>query len=82
MHILMLVGLGVAMLAVMHFGPRAAGLAFNGAWYFIWLWLVISIANGIYGHLRVGIPLINEIAAFLPIFGIPAALAWWLMYRG
>ena len=82
MHILMFVVIGVALLAVMHYGPRFAGMNFDGAWYFIWVWLVISIINGFYGHIRAGIPVINEIGAFIPIFGIPAALAWFLMRRG
>jgi hypothetical protein len=33
------------------------------------------------GVTQAGIPLINEIAAFIPIFGIPAAAAWFLAYR-
>ncbi len=82
MHILMFVVTGAALLAIMHYGPRFAGVSFNGALYFVWLWLVISIANGLYGHFRVGIPALNEIGAFLPIFGIPAALAWFLKRRG
>ena len=82
MHILMFVAIGVAVLAVMHYGPRFAGLTFDGSWYFIWIWLVVSILNGLYGHVRVGIPVLNEIGAFIPIFGIPAALAWYLMRRG
>jgi hypothetical protein len=82
MHILMFVAIGVALLAVMHFGPRLAGMSFGGAWYFIWVWLAVSIANGLYGHFRVGIPALNELGAFIPIFGIPAALAWFLMRRG
>lgn len=40
MHILMFVAIGVALLAVMHYGPRFAGLTFDGSWYFIWIWLV------------------------------------------
>ena len=47
----------------------------------IWVWLVVSVLNGLYGHIRVGIPVVNEIGAFIPIFGIPAALAWYLAYR-
>jgi hypothetical protein len=82
MHILMLVVIGLALLAVMHYGPRLAGIAFAGAWYFIWVWLAISIINGFYGHIRAGIPIINEIGAFIPIFGVPAALAFFLMRRG
>ena len=40
-----------------------------------------SILNGAVGVFRAGIPLINEIGAFIPIFGIPAAIAWYLAYR-
>jgi hypothetical protein len=82
MHILMFVAIGVVLLAVMHFGPRVAGLTVAGAGYFIWVWLAVSVLNGLYGHLRVGIPVLNEIGAFIPIFGIPAALAWLLLRRG
>lgn len=82
MHILMLVVIGIVLLALMHYGPRLAGVSFDGAWYFIWIWFVISILNGLYGHVRAGIPLLNEIGALIPIFGIPAALAWYLMRRG
>ena len=82
MHIVMFVVIGLALLAVMHYGPRFAGIRFDGAWYFIWIWLVIAIVNGLYGHFRAGIPFVNEIGAFIPIFGIPAAIAWYLMRRG
>jgi hypothetical protein len=82
MHILTFVVIGAALLAAMHYGPRLAGIGFDGAWYFIWLWLVVSVLNGLYGHIRVGIPVLNEVGAFIPIFGIPAALAFFLMRRG
>ena len=79
MHILMFVVIGVALLAVMHYGPRLAGLEFTGTLAFIWVWLVISVLNGLYGHFRAGIPVLNEIGAFIPIFGILAVLAFILM---
>jgi hypothetical protein len=31
--------------------------------------------------LQAGIPLLNEIGAFIPIFGVPAAVAWYLSRR-
>ena len=40
------------------------------------VWLIAAIYNGYNGWANHGIPLVNEIAAFLPIFGIPAAAAW------
>ena len=81
MHILMFVVIGVALLAVMHYGPRFADLQFDGAWTFIWIWVVVSVVNGVYGHMHAGIPVLNEIGAFIPIFGIPGALAWYLRRR-
>jgi hypothetical protein len=82
MHILMVVVAGLVGLAVFYFGatlmgrPRASGAA-----VFIWAWLIAAILNGAVGVFRAGIPPINEIGAFIPIFGIPAAIAWYLAYR-
>jgi hypothetical protein len=45
------------------------------------VWLVASMLNGAVGLFGANIPLINEIAAFIPIFGIPAAAAWYLSQR-
>lgn len=82
MHILMVVIGGLVGLVAFYFGYRMFGRsgAAGGA-LFIWVWLVASILNGAVGVLRAGIPLVNEIGAFIPIFGIPAALAWYLAYR-
>jgi hypothetical protein len=57
------------------------GHALDGARPFIWVWLVASIANGVNGVLQAGIPVLNEIGAFIPIFGVPAAVAWYLSRR-
>lgn len=82
MHILMVTVGGLAALVVFYFGatlmghPRATGAA-----VFIPVWAVAAILNGAVGVFRAGIPLINEIGAFIPIFGIPAAIAWFLAYR-
>jgi hypothetical protein len=45
------------------------------------VWLAASILNAAVGVTQAGIPLINEIGAFVPIFGIPAAAAWYLAFR-
>jgi hypothetical protein len=82
MHIVMVVGAGLVALAVFYFGATLLGWARpQGAALFIWVWLVAAILNGAAGVFRAGIPLINEIGAFIPIFGIPAAIAWYLAYR-
>lgn len=82
MHILMLVAGGLVVLAAFYFGAGLFGrTAAAGAAIFVWVWLAASILNGAVGVLRAGIPIINEIGAFIPIFGIPAAIAWYLAYR-
>ncbi|NWG23334.1 MAG: hypothetical protein HXY30_02775, partial [Pseudorhodoplanes sp.] len=40
-----------------------------------------SVANGVVGVVQAGIPILGEIGAFIPIFGIPAALAWLYLRR-
>ncbi len=81
MHILMVTAIGLLLLGafvlVGHMRSRTTGIA-DGAYYFVWFWLAASIVNGIFGVVRAGIPVINEIGAFIPIFGIPAAIAWYL----
>jgi hypothetical protein len=82
MHILIVIIGGLVALAAFHFGYRFAGLnPAAGAALFIWVWLAASALNGAVGVLQAGIPVINEIGAFIPIFGIPAAVAWYLAYR-
>jgi hypothetical protein len=82
MHILIVVIGGLAALAMFYFGSGAFGRSgAAGAVLFIWVWLVASVLNGAVGVLRVGIPVVNEIGAFVLIFGIPAAVAWYLAYR-
>ena len=80
-HVVMVVALGLVALGV--FMALAAfvkrmGLHIDGAWTFIWVWLAASLVNGVVGVMYANIPVANEIAAFIPIFGIPAAAAWFV----
>jgi hypothetical protein len=83
-HVLILIVIGHVVLAAF---VVVAGLinrngnAVDGARQFIWVWLVAALANGAVGVLQAGIPLVNELAAFIPIFGVPAAAAWYLSRR-
>jgi MFS superfamily sulfate permease-like transporter len=82
MHIVMVVVFGLIALAIFYFGARLfqrSGQA--GAAVFIWVWLAAALVNGAVGVLQAGIPLLNEIGAFIPIFGVPAAVAWYLSRR-
>jgi hypothetical protein len=45
------------------------------------VWLAASVLNGFVGVYKASIPVINEAGAFILIFGIPAAAAWYLAYR-
>jgi hypothetical protein len=83
MHILMLIGIGLVVLAAFILVARSLnrGRAVDGALPFIWVWLIASIANGAIGVSLAGIPLLNEVGAFIPIFGVPAAVAWYFARR-
>jgi hypothetical protein len=82
MHVLMFVVIGLVALAALYFGAALFGRSGQtGAYVFIWAWLAASLINGAVGVLRAGIPLLNEIGAFIPIFGIPAGVAWYLAYK-
>ena len=82
MHILIVIIGGLSALAMFYLGYRLAGHSpAAGAALFIWVWLAASILNGFVGVFTAGIPVINEIGAFILIFGLPAAAAWYLAYR-
>jgi len=79
MHMLIAIVAGLVALALFYFAARLFGRSgAQGAFVFIWVWLAASLLNGAVGVLRAGIPLINEVGAFILIFGIPAAAAWFL----
>jgi hypothetical protein len=83
-HILVLVVIGHFVLALFVLFARLltkSGHAVDGARPFIWVWLLASIANGGVGVVQAGIPLLNEAVAFVPIFGVPASVAWYLSRR-
>jgi hypothetical protein len=77
MHVLMVIGAGLVVLAAFYFGARLFGkTAAAGALAF-----VVALINGVFGVVRAGIPILNEAGAFIPIFGLPAAIAWYLAYK-
>lgn len=82
MHILKVTLTGIAVLVafylVSRFALRNPGLSVHLANIFIGGWLIYAVWNFYNGAVNHGIPVINEIAAFVPMFGIPAGLAWYL----
>ncbi len=72
-----LVALGVFVLAAT---PMKKGIA-AGARTFILPWLAASLVNLYIGVTRAGVPLSTEIPVLVAVFGVPAALAWYLARR-
>ncbi len=86
MHILTLVLIGLGVLAFfivtgVLLNRRRPGYPVDATRLFIWVWLPAAFVNSAVGYLQVGIPLLNEIGAFMVIFGIPAATALYLSRR-
>lgn len=80
MTIIGLLLLGLFVLAA-HLWNRSRDRHADGARLFIWVWLIVAIANLLVGVLVAGIPLLTEILVLLVVFGVPAAAAWFLSQR-
>ena len=50
----------------------------DGAHLFIWVWLVVSIANFCVGVFIAGYSVLTELGVHLVVFGVPAGVAWFL----
>jgi len=86
MHIALWTGYGLILLVIlivigMIFGPERGASRANVAGLFTGVWLIAALYNGYNGLAQHGIPFVNEVAAFVPIFGIPAAIAWFWWKR-
>jgi apolipoprotein N-acyltransferase len=82
MYILMLVIAGLLVLAAFVAVARAtrrSPAAASGV--FIWVWLVVAVLNGWIGVVYADAPIVNEVAAFIPIFAVPAAAAGYAARR-
>jgi hypothetical protein len=53
----------------------------DGARYFVLPWLVASLVNLYLGVSRAGIPVTTEILVLIVVFGVPAAVAWFITHR-
>lgn len=82
MQIVMVVIAGLIVLTLFFFVSSLIGKGGPaGAFVFIWVWLAVAIANGVFGVVYAGIPVLNAIGAFIPIFGMPALIAWYLAFK-
>jgi len=76
-----LVVLAIFVLAGMLMNRLRGTKVVDGAALFIGPWLFAALYNFYDGWMSHGIPFVNEVAAFVPIFGIPAAAAWYWSRR-
>jgi hypothetical protein len=72
-----LVALGIFVLAAVMLGRRVA----DGAHVFIWPWLAASVVNMLLGVYWANVPFSVEIPVLAIVFGVPAAVAWYVVKR-
>jgi hypothetical protein len=82
MHTLMLVvgglvALGIFVLAAVLLGKSVA----DGARIFVWPWLAASVVNMLLGLYWANIPFSVELPVLVVVFGVPAAVAWFVAKR-
>ena len=80
MHTVKVIAAGLVLLALCIVIGRAAG-----ARLFLPLWLIAAGVNMWFGVSRAGYSVVEEVPAFLMVFGVPAVvalLALWRMSRG
>lgn len=87
MHTILVIAAGFLLLGVCLFVALALGGATPasraiGAKVFLPLWLIGALLNLWVGVYRAGYSLRDEAPVFLLVFGLPAALAFWLWRRG
>lgn len=86
MHMLMMTMLGLALLAAFWFvgrmlNRRAGRAVINGPRVFLMVWAAVSFYNGYVGVTKVGYAVQAELLVHLVAFGMPAAIACWLMWK-
>lgn len=83
MHTLRITLIGLILLSLFVFvaaqiNQRKNRPPVDGANLFLWLWLVVSIANFCVGVFIAGYSVLTELGVHLVVFGLPAAVAWFM----
>jgi hypothetical protein len=86
MHMLMMTSLGLALLAIFWFvgrmlHRRARRQVVNGPRLFLPVWAAVSFYNGYVGVTQAGYSVRAELLVHVVVFGLPAAIAIWLILR-
>jgi FtsH-binding integral membrane protein len=83
MHTLRITLIGLILLSLFIFvaaqiKQRKNRPAVDGAYLFIWVWLVVSIANFFVGVFIAQYSVLTELAVHVIVFGVPAGVAWFM----
>jgi hypothetical protein len=86
MHMLMMTVIGLALLAVFWFvgrllNARAGRPVVNGPRIFLLVWAAVSVYNGYIGVTKAGYSVQAELLVHVVVFGLPAAIAVFLMWK-
>lgn len=74
MHSIMVIGAGLALLAIITWKARFdSARAFKAFWP---LWLACSIGNMVYGVMEAGYSWADEFPILPVVFGVPTLIAW------
>ncbi len=74
MHTIMVIGAGLALLAIITLKAKLdSAQAFRSFWP---LWLACSIGNMVYGVMEAGYSWADEAPILLVVFGVPTVIAW------
>ena len=72
-----LVALGIFVLASVLLGKGVS----DGARVFIWPWLAAAVINMLVGVYWARYPFSAELPVLAIVFGVPAAIAWYVAYK-
>ena len=86
MHTVRLTMIGLVLLSVFLFvaaqiNARKGKGTVDGAYLFIWVWLVVSVVNFSVGVFVANYSVTTELAVHVVVFGLPAGVAWYLSRR-
>lgn len=86
MHMLMMTTIGLALLAAFWFvgrmlNARAGRAVINGPRVFLLVWAAVSFYSGYIGVTQAGYSVQAELLVHVVVFGLPAAIAVWLMLK-
>jgi FtsH-binding integral membrane protein len=83
MHTLRITLIGLILLSLFIFvaaqiNQRKNRPAVDGAYLFLWVWLVVSVVNFCVGVFIAHYSVLTELGVHVVVFGLPAGVAWFM----